>query len=291
MNSIQRITIVTATDNHYLVLLAALLKSIEVNHKSEELIDFYIIGDGLSKKNIDKFTRSFNSDCLTIHWLKMIEVIPKGIELPSDYSSYPKNIYLRLFIPHFLPSQISKAIYLDVDMIVVSDISELWNINLENSIIGAVVDPIKTIGNPYGGISNYRELNMDSDAKYFNTGLLLMNVTGWRDNDVSKKVINCVSNNKKLAKLPDQYGLNVVLYKKWLELDERWNSFSTTAFINPKIIHFNHRKPIYESYNKNEQYKELFFQYLKMTEWRKFRQIGETKRYLKKLYNILEKVF
>lgn len=45
------ITIFTVTDNHFVVLLAALLKSIDVNHQSDELINFYIVGDNLTQKN------------------------------------------------------------------------------------------------------------------------------------------------------------------------------------------------------------------------------------------------
>lgn len=45
------ITIFTVCDNHFSVLLAALIKSIDVNHHSGEHIDFYIVGDKLSAKN------------------------------------------------------------------------------------------------------------------------------------------------------------------------------------------------------------------------------------------------
>ena len=43
------ISVIVASDNHYAILIAALLKSIEVNHKTSEHIDFYIIDDNISK--------------------------------------------------------------------------------------------------------------------------------------------------------------------------------------------------------------------------------------------------
>jgi lipopolysaccharide biosynthesis glycosyltransferase len=49
-----KITIVVASDNHYAILIAALLKSIEINHKTPEHIDFYIIDDGISHESIRK---------------------------------------------------------------------------------------------------------------------------------------------------------------------------------------------------------------------------------------------
>lgn len=290
MDLVERITLVAATDNHYCVLLAALIKSIEVNYNSERPIDLYIVGDGLTESNKDKLVQSFNSEILTFHWLKMEDVIPKDLTIPFDYSSYPKTIYVRLFIPYFLPETVSKAIYLDVDMIVQCNISELWSIELHESIVGAVPDPLDTIGNPYSGIPNYKELGLNPSSKYFNTGLLVMNLTEWRNEQITVKVLNCVAENKEYAKLPDQYALNVVLYNRWLELDKTWNTFSNSEDDKANIIHFAHRKPIYKSYQYGSSHKNIFFHYLNMTKWKGFREISEIRRYAKKLYNLFEKV-
>lgn len=290
MKLVERITIVAATDNHYCVLLAALIKSIEVNYNSKKPIDFYIVGDGLTESNVNSLVKSYSSELLTLHWLKMENIIPPDLTIPFDYSSYPKNIYVRLFIPYFLPETVSKAIYLDVDMIVQCDIHELWTVELHENIVGAVVDPLDTIGNPYSGIPNYKELQLNPSAKYFNTGLLLMNVTHWRNENITAKVLNCVAENKKFAKLPDQYALNVVLYDRWLELEKTWNTFSNSEDDKANIIHFAHRKPIYKSYHYGGSHKNIFFHYLNMTDWKGFKEISEVRRYAKKLYNLFEKV-
>jgi lipopolysaccharide biosynthesis glycosyltransferase len=283
------ITIVTATDNHYIVLLAALLKSIEMNHLSDIHIDFYIVGDNLSANNIRRLEQSVTSEKITIYWLEMTKIIPQEFNLPLDKSSYPLNIYMRLFIPYFLPDHIKKVIYLDVDMIVLKDISALWEEDLKGNIIGAVQDLIKTVGDPQGGIANFEELGMDKKAKYFNTGLLVIDRDRWLLHGITKKVLNCVESNKGYAKLPDQYGLNVVLHRQWFELNPLWNSYSSLDVEDPFIIHFFHRKPIYVSYDKSLIYRDLFYKYLNLTEWKHFKPIGEGRRYLKKIMNILKK--
>ena len=283
------ITIVSVTDNHYIILLAALIKSIVVNHHSEEHIDYFIVGDRLTRRNINKLEESCKSDKLTIHWFKMNEIIPTGMALPLDRSSYPLNIYIRLFIPYFLPREIKKIIYLDVDMIVLTDISLLWYINLGENIIAAVTDFIGTVSNEWGGIKNYDALGLDKDSKYFNTGLLIINRKKWEEYEVTQKVLDCVQTNKPFANFPDQYGLNVVLNKDWLIIDPLWNCFSNMEEKNPYIIHFYQRKPIYKSYDKNSNYKNLFYFYLNETRWKEHQPIGETKRYYKKIFNIFEK--
>ncbi|TCD01699.1 glycosyltransferase family 8 protein [Pedobacter psychroterrae] len=289
MASTDNITIVTATDNHYMVLLAALIKSIEINHTTEQYIDFYIVGDKLSKRNINRLNASVSSDKIIVHWLEMDKIIPEGMNLPKDKSSYPSNIYMRLFIPYFLPAGIDKIIYLDVDMIALRDVSELWTIDIGTNIVGAVQDLIKTVGDPQGGIGNYHELGMDKNAKYFNTGLLIIDRKKWLDYGVTEKVLHCVELNTNFASLPDQYGLNVVLYKKWHELNPLWNTYSSLPVKSPYIIHFFHRKPIYKTYDKNQEYKEIFYQFLGQTPWKDYKPVNEWKRYVKKLMNVIQK--
>jgi lipopolysaccharide biosynthesis glycosyltransferase len=135
------LNIVVASDNHYIILLAALIKSIEENIRKGQLIQVYIIEDNVSISSQKKLQRSVNPEITNLVWKGMNEVIPKGMNLPLDRSSYPLNIYMRLFIPYFIPEAIEKVLYLDVDMIVQKDITELFEIDLGNAVVGAVLDP------------------------------------------------------------------------------------------------------------------------------------------------------
>ncbi len=287
------LTIVVATDNHYVILLAALLKSIEDNIRQGQKINVYIIEDAVSVKSKKKLERSVNAGITTLNWLAMDIVIPKGMELPFDRSSYPLNIYMRLFIPYFIPEEIEYVLYLDVDMIVLGDVTTIFENELQDKVIAAVLDPrIITFDNSWGGVLNYEALGLPGSTRYFNTGLLLMNTKKWREQNVTKKIIQCIENNKKFANYPDQYGLNVVLANQWLELDPLWNHFSTIETNQkPYLIHFVERKPIYQSYNYSEIFKKTFYNYLNQTEWKNFKPIGESSRYFKKIKNIIDKFF
>ncbi len=288
MSGSEKITIVVACDNHYLILLAALLKSIEINHTSDEDIEIWIVEDNITKKNKNKLETSLNREKLTIGWINTRDAIPEGIKLPLDKNTYPLNIYMRLFIPYFIPPDIKKVLYLDVDMLVLKDISELWNTDINAYIMAAVTDPsciyIKN------NVVNYKELNLPPDAKYFNSGLLLINTEKWKQSNVTKKVIECINNNRKYASFSDQYGLNVVLVNKWYELDPLWNYYSNGNHPSPYLIHFFHRKPFYKTYSNSIYYKEIFYKYLRQTNWRDSKPVGEVKRYFIKLGNLAEKI-
>lgn len=288
----QPLTLVVASDNHYLILLAALLKSIEANLAKGLVLDVFVIDDKVTDANKKKLAKSVDPSIIQLHWQSMNSVIPDGMQLPLDRSSYPLNIYMRLFIPYFLPKEIEKVLYLDVDMIVQQDISVLFGTDLGKNIIAAVLDPrIITFDNSWGGILNYQELGLSAKDRYFNTGLLLMDLPKWRAANLTVRILECIDNNKKFAFYPDQYGLNVVLANQWQELDVRWNHFSTIDPQEPPfLIHFVERKPIYQSYNYNESFKRIFFQYLKQTEWKDQKPIGENARYVKKLKNVFNKL-
>ncbi|WP_316810264.1 glycosyltransferase family 8 protein [Pedobacter heparinus] len=286
----ETISIVGVCGNHFAVLLAALLKSLELNHRTDENIDFYIIDDKISYKNKLKLNRSVDKKTINLIWLKMSDCIPKQFDLPKDKSTYPIKIYMKLFIPYFMPEHVEKVIFLDVDMIMLEDVSVLWNIDLNGHPIAAAQDQfIKEVGN-WGGIQNYEDFNLTPDTKYFNTGLIVFDIKKWLNLNVTEKVLDCTNENQKFASFGDQYGLNAVLGKDWYQLDPLWNRYAYSEEERPFNIHFTGRKPIYKTYEYNEHYKELFYNYLYQTEWKNFKPIGETSRYLSKLNNILSKL-
>ncbi|MBK6964356.1 MAG: glycosyltransferase family 8 protein [Bacteroidales bacterium] len=283
------ISIFTVTDNHFTVLLAALLKSINMNHQSDEHINFYIVGDNLTpehKANLEKCT---SSGKITIFRIDLKDIIKDKSRLPLDGSSFPLIVYTRLFFPLFLPPGTEKVIYLDVDMIVRKDISLLWNIELGDKIIAGVPDRSGTVSSSWGGIPNYKELGIAQDTKYFNSGLLVINCKKWIEADFTGKNINCISENTKYANFPDQYGLNVVFANQWLELESGWNSYSSVEKKDPHIIHFIGIKPVYTSYNYSQKYKDEFYSYLRLTPWANFKPIGNHVRLLKKIRNRIYK--
>ncbi len=291
MKENNNISIVVASDNHYAILIAALLKSIDVNHKTSEHIDFHIIDDGIAPKFKSLLETMVDPFRISIKWFKSDTIIPPDIIIPVDGSAFPRTVYMRIFSPYVIDQNADKLIYLDVDTIVQHDISKLWNISLGDYTLGAVQDIGKTVDCEWAGIPNYKELELEPKTKYFNSGVLMINVKKWRAEDISKQVILTLIKFKEHLSLPDQYGLNVVLAKKWLELDPKWNWYAINKTENPFLIHFLSIKPIFKSYNSQEVYKEEFFKYLSITPWKNFKQISGNQRNIRKITNKIKKVF
>lgn len=289
MDARNNISIAVASDNHYAILIVALLTSIDVNHKTDEHIDFHIIDDGISRKFRKKLSGIIDPTRITLYWHKSNEIVPTNITIPIDNSAFPLTAYMRVFSPYIVSPTVKKLIYLDVDTIVQDDISKLWNIPLNGYTVGAVQDIGKTVDCSWAGIPNYMELGLTSDTKYFNSGVLLIDTHKWLSEDISGQVISALSKYKQHVRLADQYGLNVALANKWLELDPKWNWPAFNEDEGAYLIHFLDIKPIFTSYRSQEKYKDSFFHYLDMTPWKNFKPINGNQRIFRKIFNVMKK--
>jgi lipopolysaccharide biosynthesis glycosyltransferase len=283
------ISIVVASDNFYAILIAALLKSIDVNHKTHEHIDFHIIDDGISTKFKSQLETIVDPSRLTIFWHSSKSIIPSNLSIPVDTSGFPMTTYLRVFAPNVVGLDVHKLLYIDVDIILQDDISKLWHMSTGEHVIAAVQDIAKTVDCEWGGLPNYKELGLDPKTKYFNAGVLLINTDKWREQNISAEIIGALIKYKETVQLGDQYGLNVVFATKWQELDQKWNWFASLENGNPSLIHFLDIKPIFTTYNSNEYFKQEFFRYLDMTPWKNFKVINGKNRLFRKAFNKVKK--
>ncbi|MHC5828967.1 MAG: glycosyltransferase family 8 protein, partial [Nostoc sp.] len=119
------------------------------------------------------------------------------------------------------------------------------------------------LGAPYvsspRGLINYQELGISPESKYFNSGVLVMNLKKWREDQIFEKVIEYLTINKQYVRWHDQDALNAILAGKWGELEPGWNqmpylfqysSWQDSPFTedvfnqlinNPDIIHYSTR--------------------------------------------------
>lgn len=265
-------------------MLAALIKSIEVTNTSNVPIDIIVIDDGIHEINKRKITSAVKRDDIKITWRDINTVFEPGIKLPTDKSVFPQNTYARLFIPYIVDPTLEKVLYLDVDMIVIQDIADLWNTDMGDHMIAGVRDRAPIVSH-WMGIINYKELGLDPETKYYNAGLMMLNPIKWRANNITTNVLDTIIKNISYTHYGDQYGLNVVFANQWLELDTRWNCFADSDLKDPFLIHFIVTKPLYTTYSFNKDYKAYFYEYLKQTAWKDYKPQKPTLESFKQLKN------
>lgn len=265
------IQIVCCSDEKYMPLTATMLMSLIRNHHSPELLHVSIINNGISLTTQQTIDNLFSGENMIIHWLSIDpKEIPYIFGISDSYSNLPCHYY-RLLMPYLLPQTVNRAIYLDVDLVILQDISSLWKLSFDDYIVCAAQDYLEVCSE---AISNCLELGISPTAKYFNSGVLLIDLKKWREEDISKKVIVFRLSNEDAAAASkhynhDQYGLNVILHKEWQELDPRWNYSPGPGKLNlnPFIVHYyGDVKPWLQKCK--DEFRQAFIRYLYQTPYR-----------------------
>ncbi len=295
------IIVVCSADDNYAMQVAVTGRSAISNLKSDRKVILFIIDGGIKDHSKQKLLTSLRSEKCEVRFLRIpgsllgddIEAINKSLgpdgKTIANYISIAT--FFRMLIPEILPMEINKAIYLDCDLIVKGDLEELWQSKLgENYILAAQDTWIRYVSDP-NGLLNYQELGIPADSKYFNAGVLVLNLKKWRDDKICAKLMNYLRQNRQHIRWHDQDVLNVILAGKWGQLDPKWNfnsssfyDYSSRSYLpwedkeslfseniynnlisNAFIIHFASDKKPWTS--RHCARKEDFFEYVDMTEW------------------------
>ena len=232
---------------HAAVMLQSLISSYEPS--VDKTIDVYFVDAGICKENADSIKNICNKNKVNIKWIEPDKSMFSDLHVPEWLSH---AAYYRLILPKIAYKEHKRLIYLDVDMVVQSDVTELWSTNLGENIIGAV----QSYEEPQIGMRDkssveyYQEIGYCKDTPMFNSGLLLIDLKKWISNDTSAKAVEACRDAGNRVKLADQDGLNIVLHNKWKKLDRRWNVCYCVGFdrrvnrrkmikeINPLITHY-----------------------------------------------------
>lgn len=101
-------------------------------------------------------------------------------------SNWSKMIYYKLFMPHILPLEVERCLFLDVDMVVVDNLNELYNIPLNpNAIIAAVEDVISCL-------PRKDTLGLSETDPYINSGVMVCDIARWREEENNHPIFEFV---------------------------------------------------------------------------------------------------
>lgn len=194
-----------------------------------------------------------------------------------------KATYFRLLISEVLPKDLNKVLFLDSDIVVTGDISELADMDFKDN--GYYV---------YAVDHNYTKDELERLAsigyrsnKYFNAGIMLINLEKWRKDAISNILLKNAKKYNDILLWWDQDVLNISFESSWGELDYTYNAFGITIKpeYTPKIIHYTGSSKPWHFFNRHH-YKSLYWKYLKLTPFKYY--FPEDLRF-KNLLDILKK--
>ena len=280
-SSRERIALACAADAAYVRPLAAMVQSVLSNRASRREIDVFVLAGEIEPDDRSKLSESWTRQQATAHWLDARDSQFAGVPL---WGRMPVTTYYKLAVTDLLPAGVDRVIWLDSDLIMLGDVGVLWEADLGSHHLLAVQDRVVPyVSSPFG-ISHWATLGLDRRAKYFNAGVMVVDVERWRRERVPQQVIEYLRTNHSEVYFWDQEGLNAVLAERWGELDERWNCNVTVPGVyesmlaaarsngssgsdsGPWVLHFSgNLKPWL--YPSRDPRRRQYFDYLDQTPW------------------------
>lgn len=261
-----------AVDDGYIPFLGIALKSLIDNASDENKYQIKILYTNVSSENIRRI-KKYEKENINIEFVdlnKQLEDIKEKLYTRNYFSN---TTYYRLFIPELYP-EYKKAIYIDSDTICLTDIANLYNIDMENNLIAGVpdgaiqaIDVFKDYVERVVGVSDYNN--------YFNAGIIVMNLEELRKYKFQDKFIYMLG-KVRFEVAQDQDYMNRLCKGRVKLLDFSWNRMpimgKQSGDIN--IIHYNlGAKPWYFD---DVLYQEYFWKYAEKTDfYNEIKEIGE----------------
>lgn len=243
--------LLAATDN-YAMPLAVTGHSMLTHVPPDRDVEIHVIEIGISQANRDRVDRVWR----TAHpRLRVVWQTPDTQAFADlKVGRYSQACLGRLLMESLFAEDVERVLYLDCDIIVQTNIAELWDIPIAGSPIWAVRN---------AGDNDFRDyvlkkvpgIDAPEDSGYFNTGVLLINLPEWRAQDIGRRALEMLRTHGDSFIFPDQDALNAVMAGDWGRLPMKWNKQvlrigqpETAPFSLPGIVHFTSRKPWEKDY-------------------------------------------
>lgn len=251
---IKKINVMFAADNHYADQLLIGLESIQKHIAATTVIHFYICDNALSqqtKTNIKTLVQAR-------HAVTFLNIDQRRLANCPESNHINQTAYYRILAPELLLQHgVTRVLYLDADILAQSDVTPLFESDLGDNVIGAVIDPGQALMLKRLGVSAAKV-----KALYFNSGMMLIDVTRWEQAHITQRTLAFIDRYPERIIFHDQDALNAVLAGDVQFLNPHWNVQNSLIFrqhapinaeyaalfeaaINhPKIVHFTtHHKP------------------------------------------------
>ena len=215
-------------DEKYVMPCKVLMR--QIDDVTSDRVTYHLIGirkRDMGTKNECKFYPDPDLSCF----------LPENL---TAYYYFSAAAMYRLLIPFLIP--VDRAIYIDVDTVVLKDIKLLWDKKID--YVGAVSDPCAT----------HHKNRLKTEApSYFNSGLILFDSKKIRENmpDYKERILQAQKDY--VLDLKDQDIFNIVFKDHITELGYEWNidvhnliesedseqtiCEKSKAFKNPSLVH------------------------------------------------------
>ena len=230
--AIDPVNICFATNAGYAPYLAVALYSLLCNADKSRFYDIIILGNNVPEESIERFYRIAAAfPCCLLRLVDMSDFHESVKDRHSSYITAETNY--RLAILGELFGNYDRVLYLDCDIIVEGDVSELFDTDLcKNAVGGAEAMDIRVFMHtkraffiddyPYN-FKDYAEkfMGITHIERYFNAGVTLFDLKKCRELTSAEEAVELLNRRKWIVN--DQDVLNMLFNESIFMLDIKWN--------------------------------------------------------------------
>lgn len=272
------INLLFSLNENYVYPLKVLIQSLTENHPHDSFC-MYLLHTGISEETLHELKAFIEKDGNTLKPIKSDKFFRTSDKVAIT-RYYALEMYLWMFAPYLLPDDVDRVLYLDPDIVCVNDIKPFYNKSFYGYSFVATNYKYKTKWvQPF---NNLRLRNFESDD-YFNSGVVLMNLTKLRKTADADHIVQSIRENKPFLILPDQDIFNLVFVNDILEEDWRLYNMNPKVYEKLKILFphkynmknvesdvvFIHYSGKHKPWNERDKYKyalgQYYFDYEKKT--------------------------
>ena len=275
--------ILYASNDGYADFLGVSLYSLLENNKEVEKITIYIFEREISNQNKEKLQNEVEQYNRRIEFIDISD-LEERIGFKVNASGYNITTLARLFIEDLLPTEVEKILYLDCDIIVNSNIEELWNTDLAGKSLAATIEV-------YMPLDKKERIGLGKEDPYYNAGMLLINRTYWYEKSLKDQFLNYYKDNGGELLYNDQDIINHCCKGSIVPVSHTYNFEPNVYYFpysylmkvnplffngtkeeykdiirNPKMIHYLGDERPWVKGNKNP-YSPLYYRYVEKSGW------------------------
>jgi lipopolysaccharide biosynthesis glycosyltransferase len=270
-----------AADRGYVRHTAAMLHSVLTQSGSLGVQVHFLHGPELpggAKRKLRQMVEGLGG---AIDFLLVDDARVKG--LPT-FAEITTTMWHRIYLPELLP-EVDRVLYLDGDTLALDSLEPLWATDLGSHLVAAVTNVLM----PWAR-TRPAELGLAGPEAYFNSGVLLLNLSEMRADATTEKLLHMARSGPLLY--PDQDALNAIMASRRLALHPRWNCMNSTltvpsaeevfdpaaiaeARLRPGIRHFE-GPGLNKPWNRacSFPHRERYFEHRRSTPWPRVRMEG-----------------
>ena len=134
---------------------------------------------------------------------------------------------MKLSLAEHLADRYDKILYLDCDLTIHGDVGEIFFLDTAPFALAAVPSGriwVHLSEKQREGFEDHcHKLGMSRPYRFFNTGVLYIDVEKWNNEKLGERALEFIRQNPDLCSLPDEHALNAILDGNIAEICPLWN--------------------------------------------------------------------